>query len=169
MAFRLWLMVLFSFWKTLFNSLFHLMSPAGSHFCSLFFGNVYSFEIFSIGNSARTRGKKKKTAWELSNCIVPGWTVCTYNFWRVREYLAHILDVQISSNSTTHSPIPFPVLKTGQWEIGYAKYLSHTVTWKANGKFRKLTTKADFQKFLSHFSLSRLTLNFVILYLAISF
>ena len=38
------------------NSLFHLWSPAGSDFCSLLlFGKFYSFEIFSIGNSARTR------------------------------------------------------------------------------------------------------------------
>lgn len=145
MAFCLWLMVLFSFWKTLFNSLFHLISPAGSDFCSLFFGNVYSFEIFSIGNSTRTR--EKKIAWELSNCIVPGWTLCTYNFWRVREYLTHVLDVQISSDSTTHSPIPFPVLKTGKWEIASAKYLSHRVTWKANGEVWKLTQMLNFRNF----------------------
>lgn len=43
------------------NTLFHLMSPAGSDFGSLlFFGKFYGFYIFSIGNSARNREKKKK-------------------------------------------------------------------------------------------------------------
>lgn len=53
-------MVFFSFGKALDKSLFHITSPAGSDSCSLFFiGNVYSFEIFSIGSSTRTKAKKE--------------------------------------------------------------------------------------------------------------
>lgn len=82
-------------------TLFYLMSPAGSDFCSLLlFGNFYSFKIFSIGNSARTReeGKKKKQkAWELGHCIALEWTLCTDNFLGVGEYLTHIIGVQIRS------------------------------------------------------------------------
>lgn len=43
------------------NIHFHFMSPVGSDFCSLlFFGNFYDLNIFSIGNSTKT---KEKNLW----------------------------------------------------------------------------------------------------------
>lgn len=153
MAFCLWLMVLFSFWKTLFNSPFHLMSPARSHFCSMFFGNVYSFEIFSIGNSAETREKEKlhgnwAILWSQDGPCVPITSGGLENIWRT-SLMYKLMNTlhRLLAAVLSYTPIPFPVLKTGKGEIAYAKCLSHRVTWKVNGKFRNLTQMPIFRNF----------------------
>lgn len=151
--------IVFFFGKRRLTLSFSLNVSCWSDFYSLlFFGNYFRLEIFSLGNSARTRGEN---AWELSNWIALEWALCTYYFFEGRGYFTHIVGVRIESDLTTHSPSPFPVLKTGKWKYPMQS-ISHTES--PGRQIQETNINADFQEFLFHFSLCRLSLNLVVLH-----
>ena len=147
------------------------MSTAGSDFCALLlFGYFYSFEIFWIGNSAKTRGEKNHGDWLiplfiinllLFSIIALKWTLCTSNFLSAKGSLTHIVGEQMKSSSATH-----PCSLSSK--LINEKHRTQSVCHTKLLSIQEITMNVNFKNFYFTLAFLDWTLNFVILYPGIS-